>query len=271
MIPITPENLLNLAPTASKQIVYGLGSQLSAILATYGITTQLRICHFLAQAAHETAGFKTLVEYGDATYFNKRYGSQTSVGKRLSNTQPGDGARFRGRGIFQCTGRSNYAFYGKKIGVDLIKNPELAADPINSIKIACEYWKAKGLNALADADNIEGITRKINGGLNGLTDRKAYLAKAKAIWRDTKTAVPPAPPAPIEDVVPDAPIATEAPASLGESKTIWGTITAVVGSGAASLLAYIQNPYALAAFAIVVVAGAAIIFLRMKQRKDFGT
>jgi putative chitinase len=181
MTRVTADDLRRLAPKGDSAMLTRLAPSLSVTLARYGITTPRRFAHFIAQAAHETAGFQTLVEYGDDPYFNKRYGPQTSVGKRLGNTQPGDGARFRGRGIFQCTGRFNYSKYGKAIGIDLVGQPARAADPVNSIQIACEYWKAKGLNALADADDIEGITRKINGGLNGLADRKAYLAKAKAI------------------------------------------------------------------------------------------
>ncbi|MCX5495350.1 hypothetical protein OSH11_11580 [Kaistia dalseonensis] len=280
MTAYSAADLRALAPKGLPAILNSLAPTLGPVLAKYGIDTPLRFAHFIAQAAHETDGFKTLIEYGSEAYFNKRYGPQTSVGKRLGNIEPGDGARFRGRGIFQCTGRANYRFYGQKIGIDLVGAPDMAAQPANSLAIACEYWKAKGLNALADRDDIEGITRKINGGLNGLADRKAYLAKAKKIWPATAAPRPvtSARADPLADIgvpapapLPDAPIALEAPPPLAESKTVLGAITAVSGSGALGVLSYVQNPYALAAFALVVAAAGFIIWQRARQRKAFGT
>jgi putative chitinase len=265
MTRVTADDLSRLAPKGAPEIPSRIGPHLSEVLPGYGITTPLRLAHFLAQAVHETDGFKALVEYGGTDYFNKRYGPQTTVGKALGNTQAGDGARFRGRGVFQCTGRFNYAKYGELIGVDLIANPTQAALLPNSIRIACEYWKAKGLNALADADNIEAITRKINGGTNGLSDRKAYLAKAKAIVGGGTAPAPVPPPTPAVDL-PDAPIATEAPGSILKSETVLGAGASVLGSVGVGLLAAIQNPYALIAFLVVVGAAGFLIWLAMKRR-----
>lgn len=266
MTRVTAADLRRLTPHGGSSLLAGLAPLLGEILPSYGITTPLRLAHFLAQAAHETDGFKTLVEYGGVDYFNKRYGPHTSVGKELGNTQANDGARFRGRGIFQCTGRFNYAKYGKLIGVDLIANPGQAASLPNSVRIACEYWKAKGLNALADADNIEAITRKINGGRNGLKDRKAYLEKAKVIVGVTAIApIPISPPAQPSEL-PDAPIATEAPGSILKSETVLGAGASVVGSAGVGLLAAIQNPYALVAFLVVAAAAGFLIWRAMKRR-----
>ncbi|MET4634954.1 glycoside hydrolase family 19 protein [Kaistia defluvii] len=262
---ITADDLRRLTPYADSSLLAGLAPLLVEILPDYGITTPLRLAHFLAQAAHETAGFKTLVEYGSTAYFDKRYGPQTDVGKTLGNTQPGDGARFRGRGIFQCTGRFNYAKYGKLIGVDLIANPGQAANVANSVRIACEYWKAKGLNALADANNIEAITRKINGGTNGLKDRKAYLEKARAIMGGSTAPLPVPPPTPTADL-PDAPIATDAPGSLLKSETVLGAGTTVIGSAGVGLLSAVENPYALVAFLVVLGAAGFLIWRAMKRR-----
>ena len=97
----------------------------------------------------------------------------------LGNTQPGDGKRFKGRGPIQITGRANYRHFGRKIGIEIERHPEIAAVPSIGLHLALEYWRSRNLNALADADDIEGITRKINGGLNGFADRKAHLAKIK--------------------------------------------------------------------------------------------
>lgn len=140
----------------------------------YGIMdSKLRLAHFMAQLAHESGGFRYMEEIASgAAYENRR---------DLGNTQPGDGKRYKGRGPIQLTGRANYREYGQAIGIYLEEHPEIAAIPSIGLHIACEYWKRKGLNALADADDLEAITRKVNGGVNGLADRKQYLGKMKAL------------------------------------------------------------------------------------------
>lgn len=170
---ITYEMLKKIAPAGRDQILRDLSYNLNEQLAAYGINNYLRISHFLAQAAHESAGFKVLEEYASGGAYEGR--------KDLGNTQAGDGKRYKGRGIFQLTGRANYRALGQKLGIDLENNPALAAVPINSIKIACEYWNSRGISALADKDDVVAVTKKINGGTNGLEDRKIYLSKAKSI------------------------------------------------------------------------------------------
>lgn len=135
--------------------------------------TALRLAHFLAQLGHESDGFKAMEEYASGAAYEGR--------ADLGNTQPGDGKRFKGRGPIQLTGRANYRDYGRRIGIDLEAHPEIAALPSLGVLTACAYWTVKGLNALSDRDDVEGITRRINGGLNGLADRKARLAVAKAL------------------------------------------------------------------------------------------
>lgn len=210
---ITIETLRAIAPTARSGLVGPIADACSKHLERYGIDTPLRAAHFLAQAAHESAGFTTLEELGGQAYFRK-YETGTPIGKRLGNTQPGDGYRFRGRGIFQCTGRSNYALYGKRIGKDLLSDPELAAEPETSVRIACEYWKARGLSDWADQDDVVEITRRINGGSNGLAERRKYLARAKKVLGADGGIVG------LVDttLVPDAPIAAEAPKGMLQSK-----------------------------------------------------
>lgn len=140
----------------------------------YGIMdNRLRLAHFMAQIAHESGGFRYMEEIASGTAYENR--------ADLGNMQPGDGKRFKGRGPLQITGRGNYRNYGQEIGIYLEENPELAAIPSIGLHIACEFWKQKGLNALADADDIEGITKKVNGGFNGLSDRKQYLDKMKGL------------------------------------------------------------------------------------------
>jgi predicted chitinase len=140
------------------------------------LNTPERQAQFLANAAVETAGFTTLVEFGNDQYF-RRYDGR----KDLGNTKPGDGARFKGRGIFDLTGRANYAAEGKKLGVDLLANPELAATGQYATAIAVDYWLSHGCNDLADKGETVAIRRKINGGTNGLTQAEAYYARALQI------------------------------------------------------------------------------------------
>lgn len=156
------------------QIGDSLGRGAAKHFPAYDLNTPLRLAHFLAQAAHETMLFRYFVELGGPSYCAKYDGRRD-----LGNTQPGDGYRFRGRGIFQLTGRANYQSYGKLLGLDLIAHPEKAADPETSVLIACAYWRSRRLNALADRDDVRGITRKINGGANGLDDRIEHADRMK--------------------------------------------------------------------------------------------
>ena len=108
----------------------------------------------------------------------RRYEPPNTLAARLGNTQPGDGKRFKGRGPIQVTGRFNYAKYGALLCVDLVQKPELAAAPEFAFATAGLYWQSNGLNELADAGDFIKITRRINGGTNGLPDRQKYHAIA---------------------------------------------------------------------------------------------
>jgi putative chitinase len=137
-------------------------------LPAYGILENAkRLAHFLAQLCHESGCMRYMEEIASGSAYEGR--------ADLGNTQPGDGKRFKGRGPIQLTGRANYRAFGRKIGIDLERHPEIAAVPSIGLHTALEYWKDRGLNTLADADDIRGITRKINGGYNGLDDRQAHL------------------------------------------------------------------------------------------------
>jgi len=175
---LTYEDLRRFCPHGRRDILAGL-ARYSSILVEYGLSkNELRLCHFLAQAAHETAGFRTLVEYGSTSYFRRRYGHRRDLGNR----DRADGSKYRGRGIFQLTGRSNYRSYGGVLSIDLEKHPEKAGSIETSIKIACEYWRTNNLSKYADRNDIRAITRRINGGLNGLSARQAYMKRALVIW-----------------------------------------------------------------------------------------
>jgi putative chitinase len=176
-LSVTTERLLRLAPVGRRAIVEGIAVDFDRLAAAAGLTTRLRLCHLLAQAAHETDRFRTLEEYGGPAYF-ARYDGRRDLG----NTQAGDGARYHGRGIFQLTGRANYRRYGALIGLDLESSPERAKEPAVSLAIAFAYWRDRGCNAAADADDVVAVTRLINGGRNGLAQRAQLLKVAKTIW-----------------------------------------------------------------------------------------
>lgn len=133
------------------------------------INTRLRQAAFLAQIGHESGALFYVRELGGPSYFAKYDGR-----KDLGNTEPGDGARFCGRGLIQVTGRANYAKCSQALFGDdrLLKNPELLEQPEWAAKSAVWYWTTRNLNALADQDRFTDITKAINGGTNGLEDRK---------------------------------------------------------------------------------------------------
>lgn len=137
-----------------------------------GITDNpLRLAHFLAQLGHESDSYRAMEEYASGAEYEGR--------ADLGNTQPGDGKLFKGRGPIQGTGRANYRVYGRAMGIDLERHPQLLATPSIGLWFACLYWQKRGLNAFADSNDIETITRRINGGLNGFADRKARFATIK--------------------------------------------------------------------------------------------
>ena len=180
MLPIDAQCLLEIAPRfggaagqRQARIVAALGPVLRPVLAGYGIGTRLRLAHFLAQACHESAGFRATEEFASGAAYEGR--------GDLGNTSPGDGPRFKGRGLLQLTGRANYRTYGQALGVDLLARPERAAEPELSLRIAGEYWTRLGINAACDADDVVEVTRRVNGGLVGLEERRGLTARAKLV------------------------------------------------------------------------------------------
>jgi predicted chitinase len=142
------------------------------------INTPARIAAFLAQVAHESYEFKYMSEVWGPTDAQKRYEPPNPLAKKLGNTQPGDGFRYRGAGPIQLTGRANYRACGKDLGLDLEGNPDQAHTPAVGHRIAAWYWRTRNLNALADAKQFDAITKKVNGGFNGKSHRDQYYAKA---------------------------------------------------------------------------------------------
>jgi putative chitinase len=193
---LTAAIIKQIAKNANDEIAADLAQYLPSAWEKYGINTKLRVANFLGQAAHESDGFKTLHEYWGPTAAQKKYEGR----KDLGNVNKGDGSLFRGRGIFQVTGRANYETIGKAIGVDLITDPNVAATGKVSVLTACEYWDSHKLNDLADHDDVTAITKKINGGTNGLDARIQYVKLAKAVVGEIFSA--PTPPHPDEVITP---------------------------------------------------------------------
>jgi putative chitinase len=138
------------------------------------INTPLRQAHFLAQIGHESAQLRYAEEIASGAAYEGR--------QDLGNTQPGDGVRFKGRGLIQLTGRANYAKYGQSIGRDLVTDghwTQVAEDPALAVDVASWFWASRQLNQYADLDDIITVTKRINGGVNGLDDRKALLNRGK--------------------------------------------------------------------------------------------
>lgn len=144
----------------------------------YGITDALEKAHLLAQVAHESDNFRTAQEYASGRAYEGR--------KDLGNVLVGDGIKFKGRGLIQCTGRTNYAKYAKwKYGDDrTMRAPYMLEELPDAVDVVFWYWTVERprIKALALADDLEGVTRQVNGGLNGIADRRAKLARAKELF-----------------------------------------------------------------------------------------
>ena len=187
---ITASNIREMSRTAAARIVDGIVTNQAAIVQG-GIDTPLRLCHFMAQLAHESAHFGTTREFASGAAYEGR--------RDLGNIQLGDGRRYRGRGLIQTTGRANYREATADIrnmdpsAPDFEANPETLEQFPWALMAGISYWRRRNLNRHADQDDVRGITRGVNGGLNGFEDRKRYLAKAKAIWMvpNTPTATHP--------------------------------------------------------------------------------
>ena len=177
---------------------------LTQTFAKYEINTSIRQAAFIGQCAHESANFKTLEEnlnykpetlmrvwpsrFSDLPTAMKYAHNQEAIankvyGGRMGNgaEESGDGWKYHGRGLIQLTGKENYERCGEALGVDLINQPGLLAQPMYACLSAGWFWNKKGLNALADSKDYDTMTKRINGGLIGLDDRKAKIAKAISV------------------------------------------------------------------------------------------
>lgn len=183
MYPVDGKFILAVAPKftgakaeAQRAIVADISPVFATTLDHYGINTRLRIAHFMGQVTHECAGFRTTEEFASGDAYEGRLD--------LGNVKKDDGRRYKGRGLLQLTGRDNYRRIGKILGVDLEEDPLKAGEPVLSLKIACEYWKGRKINDPSDEDDLVEVTRRVQGGNNGLEDRGFYLKRAKVALAD---------------------------------------------------------------------------------------
>ena len=197
-----------LAPQAKNNYIQAIREG-GPLFEQHGITTPLRMSHFMAQAMTETGGFKILREsmsysvprmmqifgvgnhsakitaaeapslaHNERALAERVYGlGNPRKARELGNTQPGDGFLYRGNGVLQTTGRGAHKRMGQAFGLDFEANPELVTAPEHALKPALKEWSDNNLNRFADQNDIRTITKRINGGLNGFEDRKAFFAR----------------------------------------------------------------------------------------------
>jgi putative chitinase len=171
-----PTLLQILMPLSSPNQANTFAGPLVAAMNVNQINTPLRTAHFLAQLGHESGSLNYTAEIANGSAYEGRID--------LGNTQPGDGPRFKGRGLIQITGRTNYTNYGADRGQNYITglNPNLlATDPNIAADCSGWFWATRQLNQLADNDDLLTITQRINGGTNGLADRANRLKLAKCL------------------------------------------------------------------------------------------
>jgi putative chitinase len=208
MIEITSEQLRALSPDVPLARAAQYAAALTAAVSGSTLNTPLRLRHFMAQLAWESAGFRALVEnlnYRNPDVLDRTFKSVQGIdhAKRLIEAGPvaignlvyanklgngsvesGDGFRYRGRGFIMTTGRSNYASVATYSKIDVVGNPDLLGTPEQAAVAARCFWEDRHVNAAADADNVREVTRVVNGpALHGLEGRTELLTKAATIWR----------------------------------------------------------------------------------------
>lgn len=169
---ITEQQLRQMFPNAGLRLDAHIPHIIEA-LSDGNIETPRRIAAFLAQLAHESGEYRYMEELADGSAYEGRLD--------LGNTQVLDGIKYKGRGPIQITGRSNYEACGKALGLDLLNNPKLLTLPENGTRSAVWFWNRNNLSQLADKDWFKTITRRINGGYNGLSDRRNYWDRNRSI------------------------------------------------------------------------------------------
>lgn len=167
---MTLDQLIQIMPFARKRAPLFIDG-INAAMAECDIDTSARQASFIAQVAHESCQLLYVRELASGAAYEGR--------ADLGNNWPGDGVKFRGRGLIQVTGRANYRACGEALSLDAENNPPLLEQPANACRSAAWFWKSHGLNELADAGDQVAVTRRVNGGTNGLAERLAFFAVAQ--------------------------------------------------------------------------------------------
>jgi putative chitinase len=195
---LTLEKIKKSFPNAKDEIVNAILTSQDKLKTKYGIDTPLELAHFLGQTAHESGGFRVIEENLNYSavglqkifpkYFkdvdpnlyarkpekiaNRVYASRMGNGPESS----GDGWKYRGRGLIQLTGKDNYSAMAKDMDLPIDRVVEYLTSPIGAVESAAWFWSKNGLNTLAAKDDIVAVTKRINGGTNGIDDRKHHTA-----------------------------------------------------------------------------------------------
>jgi len=171
---LTPTALRGIMVHSPPEVSDTYQPALSSLMEEYEVNTPLRIAHFLAQIGHESLSLRHTEEIASGEAYEGR--------SDLGNTEPRDGVRFKGRGLIQLTGRSNYEEYGNSVGTDFLQEgneKKIATDPRYAVDVSLWFWQSRNLSRHADDDDLRAVTRRINGGLNGIEDRQRYLNRAR--------------------------------------------------------------------------------------------
>lgn len=166
---MTPDQLHLIYPQAGANINKFI-DPINTAMTEFEINTKARQAAFISQVGHESGQLRYVKELASGAAYEGR--------ADLGNTISGDGIKFKGRGLIQITGRTNYTALMIALDIDCIEHPEVVEEPVNACRSAAWFWKTHGLNELADVSDFIKITRRINGGTNGLEDRQQLYAKA---------------------------------------------------------------------------------------------
>ncbi|WP_321517434.1 hypothetical protein [uncultured Bacteroides sp.] len=180
MITLNEKQLKMIMPFASICNIRKYLPEFNKVMLQFDINTPLRVAHFIAQVAHESGSLSYVKELASGAAYDT---GNKAISLGNTPQADGDGQLYKGRGLIQCTGRNNYMAFKKWLGgaPDVVAHPELLEQPHLAMLVSCWFWKINGLNALADKNDFLSITKRINGGTNGINERCQFLNIAKSV------------------------------------------------------------------------------------------
>lgn len=179
---MTGEQLKRIMPNALSSNIDKYLPYLNEFMPEFSINSQLRCAHFLAQIAHESGELRYNTEIASGKAYDT---GRLAVALGNTPAADGDGQKYKGRGLIQLTGTANYKRFGsyvretRKENVDFLSNPEKVAEPRYAVMVSCWFFQISGCLVFADKDDVNAVTKRVNGGTNGLESRKKYLSRAK--------------------------------------------------------------------------------------------